>query len=47
MSRVVEQADDRLIQIMVVTQHAQGSCLKVQAAGFQSRQCNPARHEDA
>lgn len=46
MSRVIPQADDRLIQVMVVTQNAQGSRLKIQAAGFESGQCNPARGED-
>lgn len=47
MSRVIQHADDWLIQVMVVTQNAQGSCLKIQAAGFESGQCNPARGEDA
>ena len=47
MSRVIQHADDRLIQVMVVTQNAQGSRLEIQAAGFESGQCNPARGEDA
>ena len=47
MSRVIQHADDWLIQVMVVTQNAQGSCLKIQAAGFESGQCNPAHGEDA
>lgn len=46
MSRVIPQTNDRLIQFMVVAQNAQGSCLKTQAAGFESGQCNPARGED-
>src|SRR5665648_537518 len=47
MSRVIQPADDRLIQVMVVTQNAQGSRLKIQSAGFESGQRNPARGEDA
>ena len=41
MSRVIPQADDRLIQVMVVTQNAQESCLKIQAAGFEKRAVQP------
>ena len=47
MSRVIPQADDWLIQVMVVTKNAQGRCLKIQAAGFGSGLCNPARGENA
>lgn len=47
MSRVVEQANDWLIQAMVVPQSTHGIRCKIQAARLQSGQCNPAHYEDA
>lgn len=47
MLRVIQHANDGLIQVMVVTQNAQGSGLEIQAARFQRGQRNPARDEDS
>ena len=45
--RVVEQADDWLIQAMVVPQSTHGGRRKIQATSFESGQRDPARGEDA
>lgn len=47
MSRVIPQADDRLIQAMVVAQTHRETVSRYKAAAFESGQCNPARGEDA
>ena len=47
MPRVTPQTDDWLIQAMVVAKNAHGSRREIQAAGSQSRFCNPARGENA
>ena len=47
MPGIVPQVDNRLVQIVVIAQHAQGRRRQVEIAAFSGGQAKPAGREDA